>query len=296
MREEGGCIARAQREDDMKNVLAVTDGSAPAQNALAWAAAVCSTSGSRLSVATAWQPEHEMDERTRSEHLELARRRLEDDWCATLRATDVPYEAVVLEGDPRQVVPPWAVDQDADLVVLGTHGRGRDHRIGSVTTFLAHNLQRPLAAVPQTAPARVPERIVLGVDGSTVSSEAVQWCATFAPEVDATVLAVFAEVPVAEWVPPTDPKSWLQRARHSLDEWTAPLREASVGVTCRVVQHEAGRALVELAHDETTDLVVLGARGRGGFAELLLGSTALKVLHRSDVPVVLVPAGSQRQA
>jgi nucleotide-binding universal stress UspA family protein len=62
------------------------------------------------------------------------------------------------------------------------------------------------------------------------------------------------------------------------------------------VQHEAGRALVELAHDETTDLVVLGARGRGGFAELLLGSTALKVLHRSDVPVVLVPAGSQRQA
>jgi len=279
----------------MKNVLAVTDGSPPAQAALAWAAAVCSTSGSRLTVATAWQPEHEMAPDAYSEHLERARRVLDDDWCAILRATDIPYEAIVLEGDPRQVLPSWSVQHEADLMVMGTHGHGRDRRVGSVTTFLAHNLRRPLVAVPETAPADVPERIVVGVDGSIPSSAAVDWCATFAAEVHAQVLAVFAEVPVAEWVPRTDPKSWLQRARHSMEEWTTALRESSVGVKCRVVEHEAARALIELATDGTTDLVVLGARGRGGFAELLLGSTALKVLHHSEVPVVLVPTATDRQ-
>ena len=60
----------------------------------------------------------------------------------------------------------------------------------------------------------------------------------------------------------------------------------------RIVEHEAPTALLEAANDGTTDLLVVGTRGRGGFADLVLGSTALKVLHRSDIPVVLVPVTS----
>ena len=75
-----------------------------------------------------WQPEFsEMDPVRYAEHLAAARRRLEDDWCATLRAADVRHEAVLLEGDPRQAIPAWAAEHDVDLVVMGPHGRGRDH-------------------------------------------------------------------------------------------------------------------------------------------------------------------------
>ena len=212
-----------------KLVLAVTDGSAAGQGALGWAAVLCAATHSRLSVATAWQPEFsEMDPPTYAEHLEAARRGLEDDWCATLRASGAAFEAVLLEGDPRQVIPGWAAEHEADLVVLGPHGRGRDHRhggyVGSVTTFLAHNLGRPLVSVPLGASADAPERIVVGVDGSPPSLQALQWCADWAPALGAEVSVVFAERPFGKVAPRTDPNSWYQRALHSLEEWSAPLR------------------------------------------------------------------------
>jgi nucleotide-binding universal stress UspA family protein len=280
-----------------KHVLAVTDGSATAQGALGWAATVCAATSGELSVATAWRPEFsEMDPATYAEHLEAARHRLEDDWCATLRATGMSNEAVVLEGDPRQVIPAWAAEHDVDLVVMGPHGRGRDHRhggyVGSVTTFLAHNLHWPMASVPPGAQIRLPERIVVGVDGSAPSLQAIHWCADYAAMLEAKVTVVFAERPFAEWGRRSDARNWYQRAQHSLQEWTAPLAATSVVVDTRIIEHEAGGALLELANDATTDLLVVGTRGRGGFTDLLLGSTALKVLHHSDVPVVLVPVPS----
>ena len=280
-----------------KLVLAVTDGSAAGQGALGWAAALCAATHSTLSVATAWQPEFsEMDPATYAEHREAARHRLEDDWCAILRANGAAFEAVLLEGDPRQVIPAWAVEHEADLVVLGPHGRGRDHRhggyVGSVTTFLAHNLGRPLVSVPLGASADAPERIVVGVDGSPPSLQALQWCADWAPALGARVSVVFAERPSDKGVPRTDPTSWYQRALHSLEEWSAPLRATSVSFDTRVIEHQAGHTLGELATGTATDLLVVGTRGRGGFSDLLLGSSALRLLHHSDVPLLLVPPSS----
>ena len=280
-----------------KHVLAATDGSATAQGALGWAGSVSGATGGELSVVAVWQPEFsEMDPVRYAEHLAAARRRLEDDWCATLRAADVRHEAVLLEGDPRQAIPAWAAEHDVDLVVMGPHGRGRDHRhgayVGSVTTFLAHNLHRPLVSVPPGVPIRLPERIVVGVDGSAPSLQAIEWCVDYAPLLGAKVTVVFAERPFAEWGPRSDVRSWYQRAQHSLQEWSAPLAVRSVTVDTRIIEHEPGVALLEAANDGMTDLLVVGTRGRGGFTDLLLGSTALKVLHHSDVPVVLVPVAS----
>jgi nucleotide-binding universal stress UspA family protein len=280
-----------------KLVLAVTDGSAAGQGALGWAAALCAATDSTLSVATAWQPEFsEMDPATYAQHLEAARQRLEDDWCAILSATGAAFEAVLLEGDPRQVIPSWAAEHEADLVVLGPHGRGRDHRhggyVGSVTIFLAHNLGRPLVSVPLEASADAPERIVVGVDGSPPSLQAVQWCADWAPALGAKVSVVFAERPSGKEVSRTDPTSWYQRTLHSLEEWSARLRATRVSFDTRVIEQQVGHALAELATGTATDLLVVGTRGHGGFSDLLLGSTALRLLHHSDVPLLLVPASS----
>lgn len=60
----------------------------------------------------------------------------------------------------------------------------------------------------------------------------------------------------------------------------------------RVIEQQAGHALGELATGTATDLLVVGTRGRGGFRDLLLGSTALRLLHHSDVPLLLVPPSS----
>jgi nucleotide-binding universal stress UspA family protein len=47
--------------------------------------------------------------------------------------------------------------------------------------------------------------------------------------------------------------------------------------------------LIEIARTEGAELVVTGRRGRGGFAELLLGSTSHQLTHHVDRPLVIVP-------
>ena len=51
-------------------------------------------------------------------------------------------------------------------------------------------------------------------------------------------------------------------------------------------------AVLELAHDQSVDAIVCGARGRGAFARALLGSTSTSLLHHSDLPLLVVPDGA----
>ena len=62
-------------------------------------------------------------------------------------------------------------------------------------------------------------------------------------------------------------------------------------VTTRAINGHAGRALLDAALG--ADLLVVGTRGRGGFAGLLLGSTSTYLAHHSPCPLVIVPAPEQ---
>jgi nucleotide-binding universal stress UspA family protein len=139
--------------------------------------------------------------------------------------------------------------------------------------------------------------IVVGVDGSDSSRRAVEWCATQARALGAEVVAVHAvempvyAVPTMAYVP-VPPMS--EEARDELlavarDEWCSPLAQA--GVAFRVVLQEGTPAVVimETAKQEDAAFVVTGRRGRGGFAELLLGSTSHTLTHHLDRPLVIVP-------
>jgi nucleotide-binding universal stress UspA family protein len=141
--------------------------------------------------------------------------------------------------------------------------------------------------------AEVVGTIVVGLDGSTNSHEAVLWAARLARALDAEVVAVHA-LGLLDQLEPDGPMVPTQPHRDEIAEraeevWARPLDEA--GVRHRVVLHDGNPVDVVLhVLDEVGgDLVVLGSRGSGGSPALLLGSTSSQVAQRALCPVIIVP-------
>lgn len=144
-------------------------------------------------------------------------------------------------------------------------------------------------------------RIVVGVDGSASSHRALVWAARLALATNAEIIAVHA-VDTPAFIS-GDPevgrlmsddvriawKEWQADLERLLEEdWCVPLRQARVPFRAKTV---AGgpRALLGLANHEHADVIVVGRRGRGGLAELVLGSFSHHLVHHSSLPVIVVP-------
>jgi nucleotide-binding universal stress UspA family protein len=133
--------------------------------------------------------------------------------------------------------------------------------------------------------------IVAGVDGSPASLEALAWAARQAALTGGVVLAVTTwqwpttyglPVPVAEGFDPAAEASRL------LDEAVEETRRAHPGVDLRtsVVQGPAGVALVGAS--EGAELLVVGSRGHGELAGMLLGSVSERCVTHAHCPVLVV--------
>jgi nucleotide-binding universal stress UspA family protein len=133
---------------------------------------------------------------------------------------------------------------------------------------------------------------VVGLDGSEDSLRAMKWAAAFAPSRASTLNIVRSwnyaalggldvGVPgVIEGMRPTT-------AYELLDEFTAEMKLLGVQVESAVVFGSAATVLLDACDD--ADLLVVGTRGQGGFARLLVGSTSHQCATHAKVPVVVVP-------
>lgn len=140
----------------------------------------------------------------------------------------------------------------------------------------------------------------MGVDGSEHAARAVEWCAAHATPHDEVVAAYALDVssytdadlgfaPVRPLPPrPTEPERAELQVKIA-HEWCAPLATAGIPFCVVVMDGSPAPALIRVAAAENADLVVVGRRGRGGFVELLLGSTSHHLSHHLDRPLVIVP-------
>jgi nucleotide-binding universal stress UspA family protein len=141
------------------------------------------------------------------------------------------------------------------------------------------------------SPIRV---ILVGVDGSAGATRALEWAAARAGESGASLLAVHVLTYSAELRRDLSLETVTTWRRH-LDEqlrgaWTEPTRRAGTTIRTDLVEDESVAAgLLHAADRPEDDLVVLGAKGHGTFAERLLGATTYKVSHAARTPVVIVP-------
>ena len=122
----------------------------------------------------------------------------------------------------------------------------------------------------------------------------MRWVVDLAADMDVEVIAVhafdlLAFVGAHGMFALVDDRSLLDAAREELEtRWVASLRNAGVKYRTEIVEGNPAQALLATAKNADADMIVVGARGRGGFREILLGSVSHHVSHHAETPVVIV--------
>ncbi|WP_354643244.1 universal stress protein [Kitasatospora camelliae] len=139
---------------------------------------------------------------------------------------------------------------------------------------------------------RAPAGVVAGVDGSAHAEAAAEWAAQEAGRRDCALHLVHAVNTGTVTLSPRTGAAVtdliLRDAQTLLDEAQGKLRAAhpALRLTGDVVPRAAAEAVLTAA--EHAELAVVGTRGHGGFASLLLGSVSLRVVAHSTCPTVVV--------
>ncbi|MBB5803955.1 nucleotide-binding universal stress UspA family protein [Saccharothrix ecbatanensis] len=186
-----------------------------------------------------------------------------------------------------------AESRNARLVVLGSQGLGAVSGllVGSVAVAVAQHGKCPVVVIHDDVPDAGP--VVVGVDGSPASEEAIRFAFEEASLRDATLTALIA------WTDLLVENPYATRLRVDRDEIEVQQRELlaerlagwqqqypDVSVERVVVRERPVRALLDAARN--AQLLVVGSHGLGGFAGMFLGSTSQALVYHSPCPLMVV--------
>lgn len=208
---------------------------------------------------------------------------------------DQPVITRLRDGFPAELL--TDASRHAGLLVVGHRGTGgfTDLLLGSVAVQLANHAACPVIIVRGSLRPEAP--VVVGVDGS----EGSRWAAEFAAETART-----HQVPLlVRYAQPRGPGWPVEQAQagmpppgasEEVEEILTALAERYPELTIRPevdTEHPAHEALVAASREAR--LLVVGARGLGGFRGLLLGSVSQALIHHAECPVAVVGPASREQ-
>jgi nucleotide-binding universal stress UspA family protein len=283
---------------EASDVMVGVNSSTHSRSVLHWAAAEASRRRAALRVVYAYTDRvpgvHFMDGQLKDILRENAERVVAEA-VAEARAAepDITVSGTAVAGDPAPVLLHAAAE--AALLVVGSHGHGGlpGMLAGSISQQVATHSPVPVAVVRGRADAESGP-IVVGADGSAAGDDAVRLAFEQAAMRGCHLVALFAyrtPLPARGGDMPPLPYD-LDQLRTDLERQFTETIEGwhdkypDVAVDTAMVAGSPGRALVDASRE--AQLVVVGSRGHGGFAGLMLGSVGLRLLHHADCPVVIV--------
>ena len=291
--------------NDLKRLLAATDGSDPGNGAVVTAGALAQRAGASLDIVTALEvlllpdvyapPGLEVGE-YEDRFMEEARTRAADQ-AEDAGLSEAPIH--VRAGMAAPIVADLADELEADLIVVGAHPRPAVARtlVGSTAERVLRLARRPVMAAVEAR--REPfRRILAGIDLSGQSGRVLQTAAAFAQTDKAALRALYVQEPLPMMLVEAAVLDGDEVLRRSREQMGRHLEEAGlpsgVEIDGRMREGDAGEEIMKEAQDWDADLIVVGSHGFGFFDRLLLGNTSLHVLRHGDRATVIVPRGGSR--
>lgn len=219
-------------------------------------------------------------------------------WLEPAHGEGVKTDVLVEGGDVARRIIERVKSQQADLVVMGTHGLSGFERLvlGSVTEKVLRTAGCPVMTVPPASRTSVTlpyKRVLCPVDFSDSSLAALRFALSIAEEADAslTILHVFDWPPdddllIERFEVPTFRLLVEDEARGRLEALITDEVRAWCKPSTKVGYGKPYREILQTAENEATDLIVIGVRGRNPLDLAVFGSTTNQVVRRASCPVL----------
>ncbi len=272
-------------------ILAGTDGSERAEEAVGRAAQLASVTGAALDLVYVIDTRRPHDAELEPE-AEVVLQRAE----AIASKEDVAASTKVVAGDPAEALLKEAADHAADLICVGPDAGllGGTVPVGRVAARVLRHAQCSVT-VGRGAGPMFPGSVLCGVDGSTSSVETAGLAGRIAVSAGAE-LRLLHVIPVfagdeREWTlddEEPDPLELESAAQVARAAGAGPIREMAMG--------RPEYAIVETAQREGVDLLVVGSRGLSGVARVLLGSVSEYVATHAHCSVLVARPEAARAA
>jgi nucleotide-binding universal stress UspA family protein len=288
----------------LRSILVPLDGSPLAEQAIPVAVSLARQTGAKVRFATVEPPLSlaVMSPEAVDSHaltLEEVREQLRRYLASKAEAVGITHGVrtaiKVLRGIPAAALAGHADDQEIDLVVMTTHGRGGISRfwLGSVADQLLRRTTVPVLLLRpgDTSPPTQFHRVLIALDGSSQSEAAVAPALMLAETTQGSrILLTQVIEPLPPLIGPEYEEEERREASGRLEHLAHSLRLRGVPATVRIA---AGPGVADqirkLARAEEADLIVVGTHGARGVERLILGSVADKVVRAATQPVLVVP-------
>ena len=195
---------------------------------------------------------------------------------ARTSAPGAKVDVVAIEGDPAEGLIDLAASRGDSLLIVGNQGMTGSKRflLGSVPNKISHHATSDvlITLTGEDRPVVLPERIVIGTDGSSTATRALERGLALAAAVKASVTVLSAG---------------LGSKGHAVLEDAAERAQAA-GVDCSALLRSGEPADELVAAGEQHDLVIVGNRGMTGASRFLLGSVPNKISHHVGADLLII--------
>ena len=289
-------------------VLLATDLSSHAEKARDLVAGMALPPGSAVRVVHAIEPMPDMSAFAPMPILELsdyAERELHaelETLVRPLQATDRSVEIVLRFGRAADVIVAEAEDTRADLIVIGSRGRGgvASMILGSVSAEVVDRAPCPVLV----ARTRTLHRVLLAEDGSPSAAVGAALIANLPALRSLPVRVVSVAdtgLPYAATMDPLASSAAVEAYYDALPafreererlgrERAAKLRKEGINATSEFREGDAAAELIRAAAQDKSDCIVIGSRGKTGLTRVVLGSVARGVLFHAECSVLVTHA------
>ena len=194
------------------------------------------------------------------------------------------------QGEPYEQIVRVAAEENCDLIIMGRRGGGKLERelMGSVTARVIGHTRKDVLVIPEKCTLAW-GNILLATDGSPSCDNALERSLEIAQERGSKLAAVSVVYTNDEFY--ALGQTVIQGMYKEADKVLAKVKKwaGDLGVQTEVFvkDGEPHQAIVDLATEQSSDLIVMGSHGRKGLTRLLMGSVTERVIGYANCPVLV---------